>query len=250
MKVGRRYPYRSAWPRDGEMAADLSLYNADVAKFGGMPWVKIYNIPEMTPGEISNILKRPRNNYWRTIAVPALRRLSEKTMTYYKDLSEYSYHGSAFYCPGTKNVGWLGLGHEFEQLEPTDEILNKIWDFCKISVAQMRGIHECEFCHDNSYYAERNGERLLLGTSEIRVLSRDGAIYAAPTLIYHYMKSHNYKPPDEFIRALKEGPTPSSQEYFDRLRELGLEWNRTSAPSEKPVRFRSTPQIVKCREEQ
>ena len=166
-------------------------------------------------------------------------------MTYYKDLSEYSYHGGAFYRHGTQNVGWLGLEHKFEQAKPADEILDKLWDFCKISVAQMRGIHECEFCRGDSYFVERNGEKLLLGSSEIRVFSRDGDIYAAPTLIYHYMTSHNYSPPDEFIRALKGGPAPSSQEYFDRLEELGLQWNKTSAPAEKPVRFRLTPESDK-----
>jgi hypothetical protein len=170
-----------------------------------------------------------------------------KQMTYYKDLSEYSYHNGAFHRPRTWNVGWLGLEHEFEQVEPTDGILDKLWSFCKISVAQMRGIHECEFCRDDSYYAERKGETLLLGSSEIRVFSCDGETYAAPTLIYHYMKSHNYKPPDKFIRALKEGPAPETQEYFDRLKELGLEWNRTSAPASKPVRFRLTPEPAKDR---
>jgi hypothetical protein len=161
-------------------------------------------------------------------------------MAYYEDLSEYTYHMSSFFRPGTKNVGWLALGHEFGKEEPAEETLDRLWSFCKVSVAQMRGIHECEFCSDgHSYNAERNGERLLLGTSEIRVFSRTGEIYAAPTLIYHYMKFHNYRPPDEFVRALYEGPNPPSQEYFDRLGELGLEWNRTSALASNPVRFRS-----------
>jgi hypothetical protein len=163
---------------------------------------------------------------------------SGDAMTYYVDLSDYTYHCAAFYRPGTKNVGWLASGHKFEKAEPTEAILNELWNFCKVSVAQMRGIHECEFCSDeHSYYAERNGEHLLLGTSEIRVFPKQGAIYAAPTLIYHYVMAHKYKPPDEFVRALVEGPAPPNQEYFDRLRELGLEWNWTSAPSAKPVRF-------------
>jgi transposase len=103
----------------------------------------------------------------------------------------------------------------------------------------------CEEVHLNLAYRFRG----LLGTSEIRVLSRDGTIYAAPTLIYHYMKIHHYKPPEEFIRALYEGLTPSSQEYSDQLRELGLEWNRTSAPAKKPVRFRLAPEPVKGHKE-
>jgi len=170
-------------------------------------------------------------------------------MTFYGDLSEYAYLGQDLYRLGTKNIGWLGLGHEFERGELTDEILDKVWSFCKISVGQTRGIHECEFCHGDSYYAERNGEKLLLGSSEIRVFSRDGDRYAAPTLIYHYMKMHCYTPPVEFIRALEDGPAPSSQEYFDKLEKLGIEWRKTSAPAEKPVRFRLTQEPHKGRSE-
>jgi hypothetical protein len=61
---------------------------------------------------------------------------------------------------------------------------------------------------DDSYRSERNGEKLLLGSSEIRVFSRNGDIYAAPTLIYHYVNPHHYAPPGAFIQALNEGPVP------------------------------------------
>lgn len=156
-------------------------------------------------------------------------------MPYYEDLSRYSYHGSVADRLGTRNVGWLGLGHKFRTMIPTEDLLDRLWCFCKVSVAQMRGIHQCEFCGtDDSYFASRKGEKLLLGTSEIRVFSKHGAIYAAPTLIYHYISFHWYCPPDEFIHALVEGPAPPDREYFERLEELGLEWNQTSAPSAKP----------------
>jgi hypothetical protein len=158
-------------------------------------------------------------------------------MAYYRDLTDYEYH-SAFSRRGTKNVGWLAVGHEFETAEPTEELLSRLWTCCKISVAQTRGIHECEFCPgQSSYFAERNGERLLLGTAEIRVFSNSGEPYAAPTLIYHYVKVHKYGPPDEFIRALTGEPVPPSEEYFDRLAKLSLEWRNTSAPETNPVRL-------------
>ena len=161
-------------------------------------------------------------------------------MTCYGDLTEYSYHRSKFYRPGTNNIGWLGEGSEFVIAEPTDEILDRVWQHCKISIAYMSGIHRCEFC-DASYYAERNGEYLLLGASEIRVFSPRGEIYAAPTLVYHYMSSHHYAPPHEFLRALYEGPAAGSPEYFARLKQLGLEWSRTSAPAKKTNWFRFDP---------
>jgi hypothetical protein len=163
-------------------------------------------------------------------------------MTSYGDLSEYSYHRSKFFRPGTKNIGWIGAGSDFECAESTEETLQAVWEHCKISIAYMPGIHRCEFCNDFSYYAERNGEYLLLGGSEIRVFSPSGEIYAAPTLIYHYMHAHYYAPPLEFLWALHEGPVPGSSAYFDRLKELGMEWSKTSAPAKKTAWFRFDPE--------
>jgi hypothetical protein len=150
------------------------------------------------------------------------------SMAYFDDLSDYVYYNSAFSRPGTKAVGWLGLGHEFPARPPEDSLLDLLWLYCSISVAQMRGWHDCEFCsRGGAPYAERNGQELLLGTSELRAFSRDGSIYAAPTLIYHYMAVHHYQPPDEFLQALCDGPKPPSPEYFCQLDKLRLEWNRT-----------------------
>lgn len=149
-------------------------------------------------------------------------------MAYFDDLSDYVYIPQ-FDRPGTKAVGWLARGHEFATATPEEEVLDLLWLFCSISVASTRGVHDCEFCPGGcAYQAERNGQRLLLGTAEIRVFSRDGRTYAAPTLIYHYVAAHRYRPPDEFLEALREGPRPPSQEYFDALARLNLEWSRTS----------------------
>jgi hypothetical protein len=134
-----------------------------------------------------------------------------------------------FYRPNTKTVGWLALGHEFPTTAPSNELLDALWAYCKVSVAQMRGIHECEFCPgEDVHNAERNGELLLLGTSEIRVFSETGEIFAAPTLIYHYVRLHQYAPPAVFVRAVLAGPAPPDPEYFARLSQVGLDWNATS----------------------
>jgi hypothetical protein len=151
-------------------------------------------------------------------------------MTYFADLSDYTYH-LEFCRPGTKNIGWMGRRHNFEIWNPPDEIMEKIWRYCEISIAETRGVHECEICGlDSANFAERNGNKILLGTSEIRVFSGRDEIYAAPTMIYHYVQSHGYKPPDGFIAALTDGPAPGSKEYCDRLKELNLEWGATLAP--------------------
>lgn len=109
-------------------------------------------------------------------------------MTYFADLTDYTYipagHAS---CTITKNVGWLSSAHPFETGAPSEELLDRLWSYCTVSVAQTRGIHRCEFCPDKDVnFAERRSDKLLLGTSEIRVFAGLGSIYAAPTLIYHY----------------------------------------------------------------
>jgi hypothetical protein len=102
----------------------------------------------------------------------------------------------------------------------------------------MRGYHICEFCptslwaardlasalegfrdSDRLRLAGRNGEELLLGSAEIRVFGKDGLIYAAPNLIYHYVAVHHYKAPDEFLEAVGSRPGPLDPEYLARLED-------------------------------
>jgi hypothetical protein len=40
------------------------------------------------------------------------------------------------------------------------------------------------------------------GNGQIRVLSKKGNLYAAPTLVYHCVTQHGYRPPKEFIEAV------------------------------------------------
>lgn len=149
-------------------------------------------------------------------------------MAYFEDLSDYAY-APGFVRPGTKAVGWLSRGHVFPTKTLDEDLLDVLWKYCSISVVQTRGFHNCEFCPmGTARHFERNNQRLSLGTSEIRVFSQNGNIYAAPTLIYHYVQMHQYKPPDEFLQALREGFGPPNQEYFDALAKLNLEWNKTS----------------------
>lgn len=148
-------------------------------------------------------------------------------MTYFADLSDYVYIPD-FYRPGTLNVGWLDAANAFPQRAPLGESLDYLWRYCKISIAQTRGIHECELCEEESYHASRGNEYLLLGAAEIRVFAGD-SIYAAPTMLYHYMISHHYCPPASFIEALHRAPAPPDAEYFSNLERLNLEWSKTAS---------------------
>jgi hypothetical protein len=171
-------------------------------------------------------------------------------MAYFKDLSDDTYvpdNRSGIIALGSfdresetcvsplrvKNIGWLEPGHEFNTQTPSEVILSLLWDFCAVRVNQMRGIHECDFCPldkrvkpvnlQEFKYAERNGQRILLGSAEVRVFGASGSdIYAAPTLVYHYISVHHYNPPSEFVEAMRRGPKPQTPEYFRALETLGL----------------------------
>lgn len=169
-------------------------------------------------------------------------------MAHFSDLSFYQYcHGNP---PQTKNVGWLERSHEFKKEPPSEGILDLLWRFCKISIMQTAGFHRCDLCHPSTTVSVvRDGSKVALGSAEIRVLSKENTsttrerlsrqepgllflrkslvpfdVYAAPNLVYHYVEVHHYKPPDEFLNALREGPKPPDPQYFKRLEELGLAW--------------------------
>jgi len=174
-------------------------------------------------------------------------------VAHFSDLSFYQYSQRGN-LPQTKNVGWLERGHEFETELPSARILDLVWNFCKISVMQTRGFHRCDLCAPpTAVSVARDGFKLALGSAEIPVISIENSssvrerlrnqepglmflrkslgrfdVYAAPNLIYHYVAAHHYKPPEEFLNALREGPKPPDREYFKRLEELGLEWREAA----------------------
>jgi hypothetical protein len=120
-------------------------------------------------------------------------------VSFFPDLSPYSYASGA--VPDAQNVGWLAKTHPFEIEPPLESDLQLLWEHCKVAVHATRGLHPCEFCSNwqsEDHLLERSGEQLMLGFSEIRVIAPSGQSYAAPSLIYHYISEHHYKPPASF----------------------------------------------------
>jgi len=50
---------------------------------------------------------------------------------------------------------------------------------------------------------EHSGGALFLGHAEIRVPTHAETMFAAPSLIWHYVTAHRYRPPDDFVAAVK-----------------------------------------------
>jgi hypothetical protein len=153
-------------------------------------------------------------------------------MTYYPDLSPYEYSGGNVE-ENVVNIGWLDIAHDYPKGEVSERFIEKLWAFCRVAVDRARGLHFCDFCgvvpyippkpgtgiqslmnnQEHWIVVQRGEDILILGSCEIRVFGRDGVIYAAPNLVYHYIVEHQYRPPDVFIQAVLEGPQPGSDEY-------------------------------------
>lgn len=105
-------------------------------------------------------------------AAPVSHHSDEKAMTQFRDLTPYSYGAADSPVASAYNIGWLALGVDFPTASPDPQFADRLWRFCKISVGQTRGLHECELCCSReANVAQRNGEELLLGSAEMRFAS-------------------------------------------------------------------------------
>lgn len=131
-------------------------------------------------------------------------------MTWYPDLSEYTYLPEAIPAGKTiLNVGWLGAGHDFPTGEVPQEFIEILAELsATYGYARTRGWQSCELAHpDEVGYpitVEVDGDEIPLGSAEIRVTTEGGTMLAAPNLILHYITDHHYRPPEEFIKAVLE----------------------------------------------
>jgi hypothetical protein len=137
-----------------------------------------------------------------------------KLMAYFPDLAPYAY-GRGLH-PGVVHVGWLDKIHPFPQGSVDTRLIEKIKQLAAKPVELYRGKHLCELCAAppdvvktlsptsgivNSAWSEWAAQRS--GNGEIRV-SRGGVTFAAPVLVVHYVETHGYLPPAQFMKAVEE----------------------------------------------
>lgn len=136
-------------------------------------------------------------------------------MSYFEDLTPYNYYHLGV-KDNTLNIGWLDNEHSYQHGRVDDNVLRIIWEYLHFRVLRLRGFHTCELCVPRinaPISVKKDDETIQLGSSEIRVIGNNGKMYASPDLIYHYIADHNYKPPEEFLQAVLNGPKPDSEEY-------------------------------------
>jgi hypothetical protein len=151
-------------------------------------------------------------------------------MSYFPDLSPYGYSGLAL--PGTVNIGWLEPPHRFPVGPTGQKFQDRLRLFVRESFVNLtRGFHICPFCPRSDFVANT-------GSAEIHVAGRSGRVFAAPSLIAHYVADHEYCPPTEFIEAVMVGHSvmldPGSlEDYTARalLRKAVRDWLKPAVAS-------------------
>ena len=151
-----------------------------------------------------------------------------KTMAYYEDFTKYTYDRGQNKETNTLNIGWLEGTKQINRGKVSQEFLDNLWEYMKCPINRKRGLY-CNVCLDgerNYFKAVYNGCEIKLGDAEIRVIDKKAnCVYAAPTLILHYIISHNYLPPSEFINAVIDGPKPGSKEYSKLVSDMHADMN-------------------------
>lgn len=140
-------------------------------------------------------------------------------MAVYKDFSKYEYDNVKL--NNVINIGWLGGVGSFQIGNVSEEFIKNLWEYYKCPFFTTRKVYQNEKLDGywKFFTAFLNGREIGLGSSEIRVLDKKkGVVYASPNLIIHYIINHNYLPPQEYIKAVIEGPKPNSKDYCDMIR--------------------------------
>jgi hypothetical protein len=134
---------------------------------------------------------------------------------YYPDLMPYRY-ATGGNLAQVLNIGWLDDSHDYPVGRVPDTVVSKLKQLLLTNrdVNKVSAIKGCPFCGVDVVYVPSSDARKLLGMSEIWIPGKTGTIYAAPSLVYHYITKHEYLPPQEFLAAVED---------FDLAAEINLQ---------------------------
>jgi hypothetical protein len=139
-------------------------------------------------------------------------------MTYFKDMSVCTYFGRGDWACRFMAIGWLESGRPYVKGTVNPGLLQKLIElrreFGEIGFpgTMFRGLHGCTLC------ARGYDAPLMLLESHINLfIPAEGFVYVAPGRIDHYIETHGYAPPEYFVEAVMNCPSPSSQSFRDAM---------------------------------
>ncbi len=148
-------------------------------------------------------------------------------MAHYRDLEPCTYFGPTR-LP-LLAVGWLQAGHEVPQgpVPPVDVLIKLAQALEVPSSRGFLGWHDCDLCRLDLgprtlcfMLGEMSSSmEVKMGIRNLFVPAKTVA-YVAPSLLFHYVDSHGYGPPPEFVEAVRACPDPTSAEYASAVRAI------------------------------
>jgi hypothetical protein len=133
-------------------------------------------------------------------------------LTYFADLSPYTYHEVSGPWRELLNVGWLEPPHPVPTGAVPTEFVDRLgWLCANATVDRTRGLHRSRLGSCGGIRSRRpapvalDGREVYLGGAEVRVGVGEGTWFSAPDLVYHYVVAHGYRPPEGFVEAVLRG---------------------------------------------
>jgi transcription elongation factor Elf1 len=150
-----------------------------------------------------------------------------KMLKYSEDLAVYN--DGSLELKEVLTVGWLNREHTFTVGEVDVQVIDKLKRVlttdntspCQVSVNSIRGFVSCPLCDkqvafhvndgsmqnssiDEMIDSGKSAEIRILGNSEVWIpnIQKDKNFFATYDLIYHYIKDHQYLPPEDFIESV------------------------------------------------
>lgn len=126
---------------------------------------------------------------------------------YFPDLSPFADQ------PKVKAIGWLDLHHPFPQGEVSQVFVEALQQHLEEAWTPFlsMGIHPCPFCPQKK-------ETVLAASGTLLWIPDEQTLYVTPGLVSHYIQSHNYQPPDVFMKAVLHCPRQGSPEFLSWVR--------------------------------
>ncbi len=140
-------------------------------------------------------------------------------MAVYADGTTYNYY-RAYKIKSPINIGWLDRNVPFPTGASREGTCQRLIDHVPFRMNSSRGGHGCTLCARGQRITEFATFGISMCTAEIWVASSKGIVFACPDLIIHYVNTHHYQPPKDFMKALFDGPTPGSDEWSKIIRSI------------------------------
>lgn len=145
-------------------------------------------------------------------------------MTWYPDLGPIDFFPVAD-SSSLRAVGWLDSDQPFDTGPTSKDDFERL---CELLVDPWHppwtyaGYHRCDLC---AYTGGPStilfrGHTIRIGLVNLFVPSGD-VLYVAPSLILHTIDSHHYRPPEEFLAAVRACPPTRSMDYKRALLAAG-----------------------------